>query len=112
MRKVVGERREPDAGEPWVHAPSDLPATEPAESERKADVLAHSPPGEQSVSLEEEAHIRPHGAHGIAADGDGAGRGGQQSGDQREDRRLSAAGWADDRDEATLIDVQIDAVDG
>src|SRR5438128_11942722 len=45
MWKVVGERREPDAGKPRIHAVGDLAAAEPAEAKREADVLAHGTPG-------------------------------------------------------------------
>src|SRR2546428_567549 len=95
-----------------IHAVGDLTAAKPAEAEREADVLADRAPGEQSVSLEQEADVRPYGAHGIVTDGDGSARRRDESRHQGEDRRLSAAGRADDRDEATLIDVKVDTVDG
>ena len=74
MWEVVGERREPDADKPRIDAVGDLAAAEPTEAERKADVLAHGTPGEQSVSLEQEADVRPDSAYGIVADGDGSDR--------------------------------------
>src|SRR5437899_2922812 len=74
MWKVIGERCEPDAGKPRIHAVGDLTVAEPAETEREADVLTDRAPGEQSVSLEQEADVRPYGAHRIVTDGDGSAR--------------------------------------
>ena len=45
------------------------------------------------------------------ADIDLAGRDGLQSGDHAQQRRLAAAGWADENDEFTVADVEVDPLD-
>src|SRR5262245_57726278 len=76
--------------------------------EPKADVAAHSEPGEQRIALEHDAAIRPRPADGPAPQAQATGGRMQEAADEIEQRALAATARSDDRDEFALLDRKVD----
>ena len=74
------------------------------------NVGRHREPRHQRIGLEDDAAVGTGALHLPATDRDLAGIGWEQSGHQRDQRRLAGAREAHDGDELTLFDGQIDIV--
>ena len=94
---------------------------ERVQEERQFHVLVRGQHRHQVVELEDVAHVRaaPRGeavaaevTDVLAADLDGAAGGAVDSGKEVEERGLSAAGRAHQRDEAARLDVDVDVLQG
>jgi hypothetical protein len=82
----------------------------PAEDlDREQDVVQHRSPRQQGGTLEQHRDVGARFRDRRTGDGDLAGGDRQQPGDHAEEGRLPAAGAAEDRDELTLGDVEVDA---
>ena len=98
-----------------VHAALDLGLGELPHLERERDVLARRHVREQGVVLEHHAHVALVGrdpADVVAVDLDGARGLDGEPRDHPQGRRLARAGRPEQRDELTLPDVEVHAVDG
>ena len=101
----------PDALEHRVDAARDLRARDTATRKAVADVFADAHHREQREVLEHHVDgpaIRRHAAHRLAADRDGSGVGRKEARDHPQQRRLAAARGAEERDQLTLADLQVD----
>ena len=72
----------------------------------EADVFEHRQPRQQRVVLEDDAAIRSGLGDLQIVQRERAGVGLEQSGDERDERRLARAGVADDGDELAFLDAQ------
>ena len=77
----------------------------------EVDVLVDRQPGQQAVVLEHHGAVGSGAVDLLVLEQHGAGRDLGQPGDQVEQRRLAAAGMADDRDEFALVDGQLDVLE-
>src|SRR5439155_16829505 len=75
------------------------------------DVAEHGPPGQQARLLEHHRPVRARARDRLAVQLEGAAGDRLQAVDGVQERRLAAAGGADDRDELARTNVQGDAVD-
>jgi hypothetical protein len=82
-----------------------------AQQQRKLDVLLQRLPGKQLCLLRHEADFPIDGIDGGAAMTHSAARRCQQSGGHLQQRALAAAAGPDHRDEFSVSDVKVDAVD-
>src|SRR5207245_8951723 len=87
VRVVVDERAEPDADDPFLRARR---IALPAKAQRQLDVLAHRPPGQERVALEDEADVRADTGHAAAEERHLTDRGRQEPRAEAEARRLPA----------------------
>jgi hypothetical protein len=78
----------------------------------QGDVLAHRQPGQQRIVLEHHHLVRAGAAHRLAIHQHRAARGQIEAGDHVEQGRLAAAGMANQGDEFSLADLQINALEG
>ncbi|EKE18158.1 MAG: hypothetical protein ACD_10C00106G0001 [uncultured bacterium] len=76
--------------------------------DRQRHVLANGHPGHQRIALENHAAIRPWAGNFLAFEQDLAAIRGNQSGDQRNQGRLSAPRKADDRHKLAFANLEID----
>ena len=114
VRVPVAEPAEVDEREHGGNAGPSLGATQP-----EADVLGDGQVGEEGVVLEDHPDLAALGRHpgAVAGDGhardlDGAGLGLLEAGDQAQQRRLAAAGRAEQGDELAALDAELRVVDG
>ena len=83
--------------------------------EREGEVLAHGEVRIERILLEDEGDVALGGGEGfdaVAADGDGAGVGALDAGDQAESRGLAGAGRAEQDDELAVGDGERKVADG
>ena len=112
-RVMLLERGE--AGETEQRARGALALAErgmPLHLQAELDVLAHRLPGKQRILLKHHAAVGAGAVHRLAVDGDDARGRLEEAGDRVEQRRLSAAGGTDDRDELAGLDVNLRIGDG
>src|SRR6185295_131437 len=103
------EAVEPDQGELLARDGPHVRRFAAGGGKREGDVALRGQPGEQRISLEDDAAIEAGGNDRFVVDGDDAMVHALQAGDDRQQRRLAAAGGADERDELVLANVEIDA---
>jgi hypothetical protein len=88
-----------------------LPARDTVHLQPEDDVLQDRPPRHQQVLLQDVADRPVRVARGVGpVDQDPAFRGGEQTGDDVEQRGLAAAGRSDEGDELAGLRVEVDAV--
>src|SRR6266566_5223742 len=108
---VIGEADEgEDAGDRRV----DLGPWRPARLEAERDVVGHGQVGKQRIALEHDADVALVGGHAGevgAVEPHPAAVGGQEPGDDAEQRRLATAGRPEQRDELTGADLEVQALD-
>ena len=83
----------------------------PLQFQAEPDVRNYGAPGHQRKVLKHHGAIRPGPRHHVAVDQDAAAGRRHQAVDHGEERRLAAAGRADDGDELAVHDLQVDAVE-
>ena len=79
--------------------------------DRELDVLARGEPGQEGGRLEDDAAVEARSVDLAATDDDAAARRRNETHRDREDRRLAAAGVADEADELTLGDLEVEVFD-
>ena len=79
-----------------------------AASHGEADVFERGEPRQERVVLEDERRVAADAAHRLAVDDDAAAVGGGEAGQDAQQRRLSAAHRADDRDELATLHAERD----
>ena len=87
----------------------------PRDDEAVAHVFQHAHVRKQRIALEHHRHVAPGGGargHVLVADQDGAGGGQLEPGQHPQDRRLAAAGGAEQRHQGSRADGERDVVDG
>ena len=112
-REAVGERIELDQIEQAMHPQADLgllgPRAPGSHPQPEGDVLEHRQVAKQGVMLEDEADLAlaDMGAGGVlAVQNDPASIRGLQPGDHPQQRRLAAAGGAEQRGQCTVGEVE------
>ena len=96
------------------HAPRDRLGRLAAQLEPVADVLGNAHVRPQGIGLEDEGHaplVRRQARHVAPGDGDSPGGGHHEAGDGPEQGGLAAARGAEQGDELTLGDGEVDAVE-
>jgi len=78
-----------------------------ARFKRRFDVLDNRQPRKERETLKHDGHIRSFAAHRLPVPVDGAGAGRRKTGQHAEQRRLSAAGGPQQRDDLPRIDGEI-----
>src|SRR6516225_4987672 len=99
VRVVVLEAGEAD---PIDVVAADLPAPRSRDAgnlEPELDIAKHAAPGQQSIVLKDQAAVGTRALDGTAFDPDVAGIGGDQAGDDLDERGLAAAAAAEEADE-------------
>jgi hypothetical protein len=81
-----------------------------AEQERQPHVLGHGLPRKDRVPLEDEAESSIHATDVLSVDGNASRRDRDEPGDQAQERRFTAAGRPDDRDELAAAKVDRDVL--
>ncbi len=112
---ALQELREPEELGDLVDASADVRLRHPPHLQAVAEVLANAHVRVQGVALEDHGDVavsRREVGHVAAADPDLARRHLLEAGDGAEERRLTAARRADERDELAVPDVERDVVDG
>ena len=109
LRKAVGELGEAELCQQTVDLAADVGLT--AHLQAEGDVRAHRHPGEERVLLKDHAAIGAGLAHAFAVREDLARRRRDEARDRVQQRRLSAAGGAEEADELAAGDVEVDAVE-
>src|SRR4051794_27752898 len=89
-----------------------LRAWHAAHLQAELDVLPHGLPGKQRILLKHHAALGAGAVYLLAVDGDDARGRLEEARDRVEQRRLSAAGGPDDRDELARIDMDLRVGDG
>jgi len=82
----------------------------PAKLDRQQHVVEHGPPRQQHRRLEHHRGLRRGAVQWFAVELDRSCGGGQQSGEQLEQRRLSATALANDRDELAVEDLEVEVL--
>src|SRR5438105_6090085 len=108
VRVVALEPAEPDAGDPVARAPLGFSSSGPAKARPGRDVVEDVLPGKDRIDLEDIPNIPGDALDGLAVDEDVAVAGRLEPGDERERRRLSAAGRTDDRAELAVMDDEVE----
>ena len=114
VRLALCERPELDHVEHLVDAPGDLRLGHAQLLEAERDVLLDRHVREERIGLEHHVHgllVRRHVGHVHAVDEDLAGRRPLEAGQHAEQRRLAAAGTAQQAEDLLLVDVEGDVVD-
>ena len=111
VRIAVGEGAETDAREPLLRAGAGFLARCAGGLEPDRHVVDRGLPGEQRISLEQITGLAVERGERRAKDVHAACGGREQTGGDIEQRRLPAAGRADDRDELAIADVQRCTID-
>src|SRR5579875_2605416 len=112
MRIGVGETRKVHELELLVDAPVPLAPVDLQTVECKSDVAPQRHPRKERILLKDAGARQCAGPIAVGVDGDAAGGGRLEPRGDSQERRLSAAARSDDRDELTIRDVEVDAVDG
>ena len=110
---AVGELRQLDELEHLLDAGIDLGGAAMRHLEAEGDVVAHRHVGEQRIGLEHHADLalmRLQVGHVLAIDADRAARRGLEAGDHAQDRRLAAAGRAEQGQELASLDLEVGAL--
>src|SRR3954468_13318308 len=89
-----------------------LRARHAAHLQAQLDILSHRLPGKQRILLEPHATLGARSVHPLAVDGDDARGRLEEAGDRVKQRRLSAAGGSDDRDELARLHMNLRIGDG
>ena len=76
--------------------------------ETEADIVLDRQPGKQRVILKHHHHARLRSGHGLAVEGDAAGRQRLETGGEFEQRALAATARTENGDEFALLDGQVD----
>ena len=79
--------------------------------DRQGDVLLNGEPGQQRVILEDHHLVGPGPLHGLAIDEHGTAGGQIEAGDHVQQCALAASRVADQRDELTFADLEIDPLE-
>ena len=87
-------------------------AGEPPRAQREDEVLADREPGKERGLLEHEQPVRAGALHLHAVDRDAAAARGEVAGEGVEERRLPAAGGAEQAHELARVDLDVHVVEG
>src|SRR2546428_320580 len=102
------DRAEPDPDDPFLRVRG---VALPAKAQRQLDVLAHRPPRQERVALEDEADVGSDTGHAAAEERPLADRRREKPRDEAEERRLPAPRRPHDRYETSRGDVEVDVLD-
>src|SRR5438105_12824419 len=106
---------EADELEQLAHPAVAVGALLAADTQPERDILAGGHVREQRVRLEDHSHValvRRDVRHVLAVDDDRARVGAVEAGDESQRRRLTAPGWAEQREELPFAELDLDPVEG
>jgi hypothetical protein len=115
VRLALGELAQPHDAEDLLHPRGDLGLRELLLLQAESDVLFHRHVGEQRIGLEHHVHgplVGRNACHVLAIQMDAAAAGFLETGHHAQQRRLAAAGAAQQAEDLALVDFQRDIVDG
>src|SRR5262249_11043088 len=112
VRIMILEAREPDLTDQIERAAAPLAFVRAANLERDLDVLHERAPGKQVVFLRDVTDVGVDALYRAPAVDDLAAARRQKTDDEIQKRRLAAAGRPDNGNELTLLDGEIERVDG
>src|SRR5204862_398680 len=108
VRVVALESGEADALDPIARALVRVATGHTAEPRTRGHVVEHALPREDRVDLKDVSNVAPYPAHDLVSNAYLALARWLETGDERERRRFSAAGRADDRAELALLHGEVE----